>query len=195
VLACPSEPPREVIILDYRAAQDQARACRVHARWTRMPQRRIEHDHEGIMSTIDTQTIDPGQFPLTLEVRGKHTLRVDVGPVQGGGDSAPGPHDFFDAALATCKAETAMWIAKKRGIPLERVEAHVDRDDSEEKTGKIDPTSSGAPAPKYALRVRLVFHGPLDDAQRRSLYEGVARCPIHKLMTTTEVVITTEVPP
>jgi putative redox protein len=131
------------------------------------------------VSTIDTETIEAGKFPLTLHVRGRHTLRVDVGPVQGSEDSAPGPHDFFDAALATCKAETAMWIAKKRGIPLERVEAHVDRDDTEERSGK------------YTLRVRLAFHGPLDEAQKKTLYEGVARCPIHKLMTTTDVVIET----
>ena len=131
------------------------------------------------MSTIDTQTIDPGTFPLTLEVRGKHTLRVDVRAAQGGGDSAPGPHDFFDAALAACKAETAMWYAKRKSFPLERVEAHVDRDDSEERNGK------------YTLRVRLSFHGPLDDAQRKQIYDAVSRCPIHKLMTTSDVIIET----
>jgi putative redox protein len=131
------------------------------------------------VSTIDTETIDPGAFPLTMRVRDQHTLRVDVGPTMGGGDSAPGPHDYFDAALAGCKAETAMWYAKKKGLPLERVEAHVDRDDSEERHGK------------YTLRVRLVFHGPLDDGQKKQIHDAVERCPIHKLMTTTDVVIET----
>jgi len=131
------------------------------------------------MSTIDTETIEPGKFPLTLRVRDKHTLRVDVSAEQGSDDSAPGPHDFFDAALAACKAETAMWLAKRKGFPLERVEAHVDRDESEERAGT------------YTLRVRLAFHGPLDDAQKKQLYDAVGRCPIHKLMTTSEVVIET----
>jgi putative redox protein len=64
-------------------------------------------------------------------------------------------------------------------MPLEQVEAHVDRDDSEERRGK------------YVLRVRLAFHGPLSDDQRSRLYAAVAACPIHKLMTTTEVLIET----
>lgn len=131
------------------------------------------------MSTIDTETIEPSTFPLKLTVRGKHTLRVDVSAAQGSTDSAPSPHDFFDAALAACKAETAMWYAKRKGFALERVEAHVDRDESEEKNGK------------YTLRVRLAFHGPLDDAQRKQIYDAVSRCPIHKLMTTSDVIIET----
>src|SRR5579859_2900312 len=117
------------------------------------------------MSTIDAETIEPSKFPLNLRVRDRHTLRVDVGSTQGSEDTAPGPHDYFDAALAACKAETAMWFAKRKGIPLERVEAHVDRDDSEERSGR------------YTLRVHLAFHGPLDDAQRKTLYDAVSRCP------------------
>jgi putative redox protein len=72
-----------------------------------------------------------------------------------------------------------MWYAKRRGIPLERVEAHVERDDSEERRGK------------YRLRVRVTFHGPLTDEQRAALDRAVGACPIHKLMTTSEVEIET----
>jgi putative redox protein len=132
------------------------------------------------MRTIDTETIVPGTFPLALTVRGKHALRVDVGPDVGSDDTAPGPHDYFDAALAACKAETAMWYAKKRGYPLERVEAHVDRDDTAERTGT------------YRLRVTLSFHGPLDDDQKKKIADAASRCPIHKLMTTTDVIIEQE---
>jgi putative redox protein len=39
--------------------------------------------------------------------------------------------------------------------------------------------------------VRLAFHGPLDDAQRQKLHDVVARCPVHKLMTTAEIEIET----
>jgi putative redox protein len=127
---------------------------------------------------IDCQSERPNQFPQVLQIRA-HTLRADVMPETGGQDSAPGPHDFFDAALAACKALTATWYAKKHGIPLERVESHVERDDSQERQGT------------YRLKVRVAFHGPLDEGQRRRLYEAVARCPIHRLMTTTTVEIET----
>ncbi len=62
---------------------------------------------------------------------------------------------------------------------LERVESHVERDDSQERSGK------------YVLKVRLAFHGPLSDEDKTRLYAAVSRCPIHKLMTTTDVVIET----
>jgi putative redox protein len=127
---------------------------------------------------IDCETERPNEFPQVLRVRA-HTFRSDVGADAGSTDSAPGPHDYFDAALAGCKTLTATWYAKKNGIPLERVEAHVERDNTRERKGT------------YVLKVRLAFHGPLSDDQRTKLYEAVANCPIHKLMTTTDVQIET----
>ena len=127
---------------------------------------------------IDCETEQPSSFPQRLTVRA-HTFRADVGESTGSTDSAPGPHDYFDASLAACKALTATWYARKHGIPLERVESHVERDDSQERKGR------------YVLRVRLAFHGPMTEEQRAKLFAAVAACPIHKLMTTTDVVIET----
>lgn len=130
------------------------------------------------MNTVDCETTRANDYPQTLHVRA-HTLAADVGPDAGSTDSAPGPHDYFDAALASCKALTATWYAKRHAIPLERVETHVERDESRERAGL------------YRLRVRVAFHGPLSDDQRAALYRAVAACPIHKLMTTSEVEIET----
>ncbi len=133
---------------------------------------------EGTRNTIDSETERPSEFPQVLRVRA-HVLRADVDPDSGSTDSAPDAHDYFDAALAACKTLTATWYAKRRGIPLERVESHVERDNSEERAGK------------YRLRVRVAFHGPMTDEQRTALHRAVAACPIHKLMTTSEVEIET----
>jgi putative redox protein len=127
---------------------------------------------------VDCESERPNEFPQVLHLR-KHVFRADVLPESGSTDSAPGPHDYFDAALASCKALTAVWFAKKNGIPLERVESHVESDNSEERNGV------------YTLRVKLAFHGPLTDEQRTRLFAAVAHCPIHKLMTTSEVRIET----
>ena len=129
-------------------------------------------------NTVHCGTIDAGDYPQELHIR-SHSLRADVGPEAGSTDSAPSPHDYFDAALASCKALTAVWYAKRHEIPLERVESYVERDDSEERQGK------------YRLRVRLDFQGPLTDAQSEALRRAVAACPIHKLMTRTEISIET----
>jgi len=130
------------------------------------------------MNTVDSKTARANEYPQTVRVR-SHTFAADVGPDSGGTDSAPGPHDYFDTALATCKALTATWYAKRHAIPLERVETHVERDDTRERAGV------------YRLRVSVTFHGPLSTDQRAALDRAVAACPIHKLMTTTDVEIET----
>jgi putative redox protein len=132
------------------------------------------------MNTVDAETTRAGDYPQTIRVR-SHVLHGDVGAATGGTDSAPGPHDYFDTALAACKVATAIWYAKRHGIPLERVESHVESDDSQERAGV------------YSMRVRVVFHGPLSDEQRAALARAVSACPIHKLMTTSEVRIDTVV--
>jgi putative redox protein len=127
----------------------------------------------------DSETERSSEFPQVVHVR-SHTFRADVLPESGGHDEAPGPHDYFDAALCTCKTLTATWYARHNGIPLERVEAHVERDDSQERQGK------------YLLKVKMAFHGALlTNEHRERLHAAVARCPIHKLMTTTDVLIET----
>ena len=124
------------------------------------------------------ETEVPNSYPEVIRIR-KHTFRADVGENLGSTDSAPGAHDYFDAALAACKAHTSMWYAKKNQIPLERVEVDIERDDAEERKGK------------YVLKVRLTFHGALSSEQRTRLYNAVSACPINKLMTTSDVVIET----
>ncbi|MCI0571559.1 MAG: OsmC family protein [Myxococcaceae bacterium] len=134
---------------------------------------------------ITSQTEQPRAFRQVLRV-GPHTLHADVSPEAGGQDSAPGPHDYFDASLAACKALTAMWYAKKHGLALERVETVVERDDSRERQGH------------YVLEVKLGFFGALTAEDERRLHDAVALCPIHKLMTTATVDIVTaplETPP
>lgn len=133
---------------------------------------------EVTKNMIDCETERTSEYPQVLHTR-THTFHADVGPATGSTDAAPGPHDYFDAALAACKALTATFYAKRHGIPLERVESHVERDDTEERQGK------------YRLRVRVVLHGPMSDEQRAAVTRAIAACPIHKLMTTSEVEIET----
>ncbi len=128
---------------------------------------------------IQSQTEQRG-LPKQVVRVGAHTLYADLGAADGGADGAPGPHEYFDASLATCKALTAHWVARRKGYPLEEVHVGVERDASEERAGT------------YRLRVKLAFLGPLSEEQRSALYQAVARCPVHKLMTTTDVVIETE---
>jgi len=110
---------------------------------------------------------------------GSHQLIGDVSPEQGGDGAGPEPHDLFDAALGTCKAMTLLLYARQRGLPLEGIDVNVERDDSEEREGN------------YRLVVELALRGPLDDAQRQQLLRVADKCPIHKLMTSTDIQVET----
>jgi putative redox protein len=128
------------------------------------------------MNTIHCTTERVGGARHRIEVRA-HEFFTDLSEPEGGEDTAPDAHDYFDASLLACRALTAVWFARRNGIPLERVVAEVERDASEERKGR------------YRLRIGVAFQGALTDDQRRRLEAAVARCPITKLMTTTDVVI------
>jgi len=118
-----------------------------------------------------------GRMTYSVAVRG-HRFTVDELPAQGGEDAGPTPHDLYDAALAACKAETVLWYANRKAIPVEDIAVSVERDDSAERQGI------------YRLRVTLNISGNLTDAQRQELLAVADKCPVHKLMTqaTTEIV-------
>ncbi|SEI13926.1 OsmC family protein [Pseudomonas asplenii] len=126
--------------------------------------------------TINTESSEGFRHSVQID---DHQLFADVPRSAGGEGSAPEPHDYFDAALGTCKALTLKLYAQKKGIPLTGVTVEVKRDNSQEQKGK------------YGLQVKLTLKGVLSDAQRDELHKVADRCPIHKLMTTSEVSIET----
>jgi putative redox protein len=130
--------------------------------------------------TIELHRDLPKPMAQVLEVRG-HTLRADVPELEGGNDAGPSPHDLYDAALASCKAITVMWYARKKGIPVDDVHTVVERDDSQERSGV------------YKLSTRLRIRGALTDAQLAELTNVAQKCPVHKLMTTVTTEVTTVV--
>ena len=128
--------------------------------------------------TVTVNTVSAEGFRHSVHID-DHELFADVPASSGGEGTAPEPHDYFDAALGACKAVTLKMYAKKKDIPLTGVTVEVKRDNSEEQKGK------------YALHVKLTLKGVLTDAQREELHRVADRCPIHKLMTTTDVSIET----
>ena len=110
---------------------------------------------------------------------GIHELVADVTEAEGGEDAGPSPHDLYDAALGACKALTVMWYARKKGIPVDDIQARVERDDVDERKGI------------YRLRTFLAVRGALSDAQVKELETVAGKCPVHKLMTTVTTEVTT----
>jgi putative redox protein len=126
--------------------------------------------------SIEIKRTSPSAMAQTISIR-SHELTADEGPSNGGADTGPTPHDFYDAALGACKALTVLWYARKKGIPVDDVQTVVERDDSGERAGV------------YKLTARMKISGALTDAQLAELLAVAKKCPVHKLMTT----VTTEV--
>lgn len=114
-----------------------------------------------------------------VELNGFEDLFVDVPRDFGGEGSAPDPHDYFDLSLGACKAITAQMYARRKQWPLEGVSVRINRDDSEERKGT------------YRLEVAMTFHGIDAPEQLARLEEISNRCPIHRLMTSATVEVTT----
>ena len=127
-----------------------------------------------IVNTLNTEN-----FRHSVNIN-NHELFTDLPKSLGGDDSAPSPHDYFDAALASCQALTVKLYAQKKDIPLTGVTAEVTHDSTEEQKGK------------YKLNVKLTLKGVLTDEQRTELHRVADKCPVHKLMTTAEISIETK---
>ncbi|HJS15490.1 MULTISPECIES: pirin family protein [Rheinheimera] len=128
--------------------------------------------------TITVSQHTPGQLRQTIQIH-SHQINADLTEAAGGTDTGPDPHDLFDAAVATCKAMTLQLFAKRKNIPLQEVKVEISRDDSAEGKGL------------YQLHVSLELIGDLTAEQREQLLAIADKCPIHKLMTQTEVQVHT----
>jgi putative redox protein len=127
--------------------------------------------------TVKRDTAQPMRHSVQI---GNHQLTVDGSVAEGGNDDGPSPHDLYDAALASCKALTVVWYARRKAIPLTDVDVRLERDASGERQGV------------YKLAVTLMLGGELTQAQREELLAVAAKCPVHKLMTAVTTEITTE---
>jgi len=129
--------------------------------------------------TIHITSERDGKLRQRAVIESFDDLLVDV-PVPFGGDGeAPDPHDYFDMSLGACKAITAQMYAKRKEWPLEGVSVTVTRDERDERRGV------------YRLDVAMTFHGIDDPEQQARLEEISHKCPIHRLMTSSTVEVTT----
>jgi len=132
-----------------------------------------------VKKTIEIQSVRNHIFRQRVELDGFEDLFVDVPEAYGGEGGAPDPHDYFDLSLGACKAITSMMYARRKKWPLEGISVKVHRDDSEERHGT------------YRLEVEMTFHGISDPGQVERLEEISHKCPIHRLMTSSTVEVST----
>ncbi|HEV3239063.1 MAG TPA: OsmC family protein [Casimicrobiaceae bacterium] len=99
---------------------------------------------------------------------GAHVLLCDEPPASGGDDLGPNPHELLDAALASCTALTLMLYARRKGWPLQGVEAEVSHDQAD-----------GV----YRMRRDIRLIGGLAADERARLLEIANKCPVHRTLS------------
>ncbi|ALM52648.1 OsmC family protein [Halomonas huangheensis] len=129
--------------------------------------------------TIHLRSERDGILRQRVSIESFDDLLVDVPQAFGGEGLAPDPHDYFDLSLGACKAITAQMYARRKEWPLTDVSVVVTRDERDERRGV------------YRLDVAMTFHGIEVAEQLARLEEISHKCPIHRLMTTSTVEITT----
>jgi putative redox protein len=130
--------------------------------------------------TITVTSQSASSYRHTIQIAELAPLFTDMPSELGGESSAPDPHDYFDTALGACKALTVTQYARARGMPLTGIEVAVSRDNSKEREGH------------YTLNVTLTLQGDLSEEQRAKLLAIADKCPVHKLMTSTEIHVETK---
>ena len=114
----------------------------------------------------------------TINVR-HHQWHVDEPAEAGGTDTAPTPGEMMLGALGSCMAITCKLYAERKGWDLQRVDVKLDY---ERFKGSDYPLHDGNDAFVHEVREALVFHGDLDEKQRKRLYDIAGKCPIHRLL-------------
>lgn len=97
--------------------------------------------------------------------------KFPIGGPDGVGHVSPGPnpYDLLSASLAACTAMTVRFEARRKKIPLERVEVGVS-------------FSHGSRGERDSFERTLVLEGELDAQQRAFLLEAANLCPVGQIL-------------
>lgn len=133
-----------------------------------------------------------GKFQSMVAV-GRHRMLADEPESVGGLDSGPSPYGFLSTALGSCTVMTVRMYADHKNIPLKAVRAEILHDkihaddcaecigDHLQKGGKID-----------RFERKLTFIGDLDADTRARLLEIANKCPVHRTLEATSLIVTRE---
>jgi putative redox protein len=110
---------------------------------------------------------------------GKHYLMADEPAEIGGTDLAGTPYDLLLSALGSCTAITIRMYARHKGIALDEVKVHLNR----EKRHAADAENTGDESGKMEfIDLDLELHGQLTEEERQGILRIAHKCPVHKTL-------------
>lgn len=123
-------------------------------------------------------------YTCDIAVR-QHQLVADEPEDAGGEDQGPTPVELVSAALGSCTAITIEMYAKRKGWNISKLDVSVVR----EVVNDPSATLEGRIERRDQFRTRIHLEGDLDDDQRARLFTIAARCPIHRILAGSPILI------
>ncbi len=143
-----------------------------------------DNAHSNLVTVAETGVT---RYQQAVRVRG-HALLADEPPAVGGGDTGPSPYDFLAIALGACTAMTLRMYAEHKKMALGQVSVTVEHEKihaedcaecAEGRTGRIDRFE----------RV-ISVEGDVSPDVRAKLQEIAGKCPVHRTLEASSVIVT-----
>lgn len=145
--------------------------------WFTRTERPQPPDCRPLSATVKVVT-EGGMFTQFVQSH-SHDWLADEPQNLGGDDRGPNPYDHLLAALGTCTSMTIMLYARRKNIPLEKVEIELEHG-REHASDCLECADEGKRIDVLDRSIR--FHGTIDDSQRSDLMRIANRCPVHRTL-------------
>jgi putative redox protein len=208
--------PKSFVSLDQadhllRDPDDASYAASVIAAWAK----RYLPDDVGITPEVTAGVVvretGLGKFQAMV-LAGRHRLLADEPEKVGGFDSGPSPYGYLSAALGSCTVMTIRMYADHKGITLDGIQADVIHDkvhiddcdecvaqgrqhegrqhEGRQHEGRKPEGYKGGKIDRFERRIQL--SGDLDDDTRTRLLEIADKCPVHRTLEASSLIVTHE---
>ncbi|WP_336081347.1 bifunctional alpha/beta hydrolase/OsmC family protein [Thalassospira sp. CH_XMU1448-2] len=189
--------PKSYVSLDsadhlLRNPDDAEYAANVIAAWAKryLPDDTPEQPEEA--EGVVVRETGLGKFQ-SMVIAGQHRMIADEPENVGGFDSGPSPYDFLSAALGSCTVMTLRLYADQKQIPLDsvRVEVRHEKVHAEDCAECAEkPVSKSGKIDRFERLITL--HGDFTDDVRTRLLEIADKCPVHRTLEASSVIVTQE---
>ncbi|WP_323764312.1 alpha/beta fold hydrolase [Marinovum sp.] len=140
---------------------------------------------EGIVRVAEA---DPEGFLQDVNAGPRHHVLADEPEAYGGSNRGMSPYGFLAAGLGACTSMTIRMYARRKGWPLAHVSVDVSHDKVHAQDAKDAQARGDSKADHFTRVIRL--EGDLSEEQRARLMEIADKCPVHRTLERTSVVIT-----
>lgn len=138
---------------------------------------------EGVVRVSEA---DPNGFLQDVTSGPRHHMLADEPLAYGGTNRGLTPYGFLAAGLGACTSMTIRMYARRKKLPL----THVSVDVTHDKVHAQDASSGGNVMADHFFRT-IHLSGDLSAEERQRLVEIADKCPVHRTLEKSSVVVTT----